>query len=159
FVGFIVLILGLAGPYLKSLRSQTGTVVCVFKGDANSDFNGSCEWPNRHVTAHLSRPSSGSDWTGQMQGMFPEYPDDFEVTEGQSNQVGIAKTPFGWFPVTAVRLNGGTLTVTFSNEKEIPPTALDLQIVRRALEILNKESTWNRKDTRTCPARATTWSI
>src|SRR5262245_17199490 len=116
-VCLIVLILGLAGPPLKPLRSEAGTVVCVLKEDASSDFKGSCEWPNRRVTAHLSRLSSGSVWTGQMQGMFPEDPDDFEITEGQSNQVAIAKTPFGWFPVTAVRLNGGTLTVTFSNEK------------------------------------------
>jgi len=94
-----------------------------------------------------------------MQGMFPEDPTDFEVTESLPNAEGVAKTPFGWYPLTELTLTGNTVTVTFSTGKEIPPAFLDLQIVRRALEILSKQSTWNRNEARTCPARATTWSL
>jgi hypothetical protein len=40
-----------------------------------------------------------------------------------------------------------------------PVTQSDLQIVKRAQEIVNAPSKWNRSDTRTCPADAKTFSI
>jgi hypothetical protein len=40
-----------------------------------------------------------------------------------------------------------------------PVTKADVQIVERAREILNSESTWNRADTRKCPADAKTFSL
>jgi hypothetical protein len=40
-----------------------------------------------------------------------------------------------------------------------PVTQSDLQIVRRAQEIVNAPSKWNRSDTRTCPTDAKTFSI
>ena len=40
-----------------------------------------------------------------------------------------------------------------------PVTKADLQIVRRAREILNSESKWNRADNRICPAEAKTVSL
>jgi len=38
-------------------------------------------------------------------------------------------------------------------------TKIDLQIVKRAREILNSESKWNRADNRVCPAEAKTVSL
>jgi hypothetical protein len=38
-------------------------------------------------------------------------------------------------------------------------TKADLQIVKRAREILNSEAKWNRADTRICPAKAKTVSL
>lgn len=38
-------------------------------------------------------------------------------------------------------------------------TKTDLQIVKRAREILNSESKWNRADNRICPAEAKTFSL
>jgi hypothetical protein len=38
-------------------------------------------------------------------------------------------------------------------------TKIDLQIVKRAREILNSESKWNRADNRNCPAEAKTVSL
>jgi hypothetical protein len=40
-----------------------------------------------------------------------------------------------------------------------PVTKADLQIVKRAREILNSESKWNRADNRVCPAEAKTVSL
>ena len=40
-----------------------------------------------------------------------------------------------------------------------PVTQADLQIVKRAREILNSESKWNRADNRDCPAEAKTVSL
>ena len=40
-----------------------------------------------------------------------------------------------------------------------PVTKIDLQIVKRAREILNSESKWNRADNRVCPADAKTVSL
>jgi hypothetical protein len=46
------------------------------------------------------------------------------------------------------------------NSKARPPvTQADLQIVKRAREILNSESKWNRADNRICPAEAKTVSL
>jgi hypothetical protein len=48
-----------------------------------------------------------------------------------------------------------------SDDSNVRPavTKTDLQIVKRAREILNSESKWNRADNRTCPAEAKTVSL
>ena len=43
--------------------------------------------------------------------------------------------------------------------KQIPPSALDRQILERAAVIITSDSVWNRADNRKCPPSATTWSI
>src|ERR1041384_181277 len=48
-----------------------------------------------------------------------------------------------------------------SDDSNVRPvvTKTDLQIVKRAREILNSESKWNRADNRICPAEAKTVSL
>ena len=48
-----------------------------------------------------------------------------------------------------------------SDDSNVRPavTPADLQIMKRAREILNSESRWNRADDRTCPAGAKTFSL
>lgn len=48
-----------------------------------------------------------------------------------------------------------------SDDSNVRPavTKVDLQIVKRAREILNSESKWNRADNRICPAEAKTVSL
>ena len=48
-----------------------------------------------------------------------------------------------------------------SDDSNVRPavTKTDLQIVKRAREILNSESKWNRADNRTCPGEAKTVSL
>ena len=50
---------------------------------------------------------------------------------------------------------------TNADDSNVRPavTKIDLQIVKRAREILNSESKWNRADNRICPAEAKTVSL
>ena len=55
----------------------------------------------------------------------------------------------------------GTKPQSNSDDSNVRPavTRTDLQIVKRAREILNSESKWNRADNRICPAEAKTVSL
>ena len=55
----------------------------------------------------------------------------------------------------------GTKPPSNSDNSDVRPavTKTDLQIVKRAREILNSESKWNRADNRICPAEAKTVSL
>src|SRR5215475_510911 len=55
----------------------------------------------------------------------------------------------------------GTEPQSNSDDSNVRPavTKTDLQIVKRAREILNSESKWNRADNRICPAEAKTVSL
>ncbi len=55
----------------------------------------------------------------------------------------------------------GTKPQSNSDDSDVRPavTKTDLQIVKRAREILNSESKWNRADNRICPAEAKTFSL
>ena len=55
----------------------------------------------------------------------------------------------------------GTKPQSNSDDSNVRPavTKTDLQIVKRAREILNSESKWNRADNRICPAEAKTFSL
>ena len=55
----------------------------------------------------------------------------------------------------------GTKPQSNSDNSEVRPavTKTDLQIVKRARELLNSESKWNRADNRICPAEAKTVSL
>lgn len=55
----------------------------------------------------------------------------------------------------------GTKSQADSDDSNVRPavTKTDLQIVRRARELLNSESKWNRADNRICPAEAKTVSV
>ena len=55
----------------------------------------------------------------------------------------------------------GTKPQSNSDDSNVRPavTKIDLQIVKRAREILNSESKWNRADNRVCPAEAKTVSL
>ena len=55
----------------------------------------------------------------------------------------------------------GTKPQSNSDDSNVRPalTKTDLQIVKRARELLNSESKWNRADNRICPAQAKTVSL
>jgi hypothetical protein len=60
----------------------------------------------------------------------------------------------------AIDAQGTTPQSAVDNSNARPPiTKADLQIVKRAREILNSESKWNRADNRVCPAEAKTVSL
>jgi hypothetical protein len=59
----------------------------------------------------------------------------------------------------AVKAQGTTAQFPGGSNVRPPITKADLQIVKRAREILNSEAKWNRADNRICPAEAKTVSL
>jgi hypothetical protein len=119
------------------------------------DFDGvtpgfTCNGSPRRVTASLR--NVGDNWIGDMEGSLPEDPTLFEIRRG------IAETPFGWFPLN-VRLDGDTLALTISIERQLPPTTDDLRIINRSMELLADVKTWNKNDDRICPPNPQRWSL
>lgn len=72
---------------------------------------------------------------------------------------GIIRTYNGWFPVNAFSARGSTLRFQMDTLKQVPPNALDREILQRAAKIIASDSVWNRADDRKCPATARTSSI
>jgi hypothetical protein len=60
-----------------------------------------------------------------------------------------------------VNAQGTAAAQTTADDSKVRPpvTKTDLQIVKRAREILDSESKWNRADNRVCPAQAKTVSL
>jgi len=94
-----------------------------------------------------------------MQGSQPEDPTLFETVNNPSGGAGVAKIPFGWFPLQSARLDGDTLALTISVEKQLPPTKDDIRIINRSIELLADLKTWNKNDDRTCPPNPQRWSM
>lgn len=59
----------------------------------------------------------------------------------------------------AVKAQGTTVQIPGGSNVRPPITKADLQIVKRAREILYSEAKWNRADNRICPAEAKTFSL
>jgi hypothetical protein len=81
---------------------------------------------------------------------------ELEVYAGGS---GVLRTVFGWFAVSGLTQAGQTLRFELDAAREVPPSALDREILERAAAILSSESAWNRADNRKCPPAATSWSL
>jgi hypothetical protein len=96
-------------------------------------------------------------WSGDMtdSGSSP-YAVEVEIYRASS---GIIRTEFGWYTVSGFAASPAALQFDIDTSHEVAPNELDRQIVQRAATILSSTSTWNRADTRRCPAGATTWSI
>lgn len=84
--------------------------------------------------------------------------EDVEI-EIYAGGTGVIRTYNGWFPVTAFSATESTLHFQMDTLTQVPPGALDREIIQRAAKIISSDSVWNRADDRKCPAAATTWSI
>ncbi len=146
-------------PVGAGSHAQQRDTTCVFTQATATEFSGFCELPDRRVKANLTRPETGHRWIGRMEGRHPEDPTEFEVIGSRADAMGVAKTPFGWFPLKSFTLSAGILTMTFSTQKQVAPTAADIRIINRTLDILADESKWNKRDDRNCPSGAEKWSV
>jgi hypothetical protein len=72
---------------------------------------------------------------------------------------GVMRIYAGWFAVSGFMAADSVLRFRVDTVKELPPSALDRQILERAAQIITADSVWNRADNRKCPATATKWSI
>ena len=96
-------------------------------------------------------------WFGDMTDEgYPNAPIQLQI---YSHGAGIFQTIYGWFPVTGYRPTSSGITFELDREHEVSPNPLDARILRRAAEILNSSSVWNRADNRQCLPDATQWSI
>jgi hypothetical protein len=81
---------------------------------------------------------------------------EIEIYDGGS---GVIRTYQGWFPVTGFSVNATAMHVQFDGKHEVPPNALDKEILEHASTVITSDAVWNRADDRKCSADATTWSI
>jgi len=81
---------------------------------------------------------------------------EIEIYDGGS---GVIRTYEGWFPVTEFAANADGIHFLFDGKHEVPPNALDREVLQRASRVITSDAVWNRADNRKCPADATTWSI
>ena len=96
-------------------------------------------------------------WAGTMTvEEAPNAPLELEVYAGGS---GVLRTVFGWFAVSGLTQTSQTLRFQFDPSREVPPSALDREILEHAAAILSSESAWNRADNRKCLPAATSWSL
>jgi hypothetical protein len=84
--------------------------------------------------------------------------DDVEI-EIYTGGAGVARTYAGWFPVAGFSVSDGAIRFRLDGKQEVPPNAVDREILERAATIITSDAVWNRADDRKCPATATTWSI
>jgi hypothetical protein len=84
--------------------------------------------------------------------------DDVEI-EIYTGGTGVARTEAGWFPISGFRVTDNAIRFQLSGKKEVPPNAVDREILERAATIINSDAVWNRADNRICPTAAKSWSI
>ncbi|HEX5184908.1 MAG TPA: hypothetical protein VFW19_17350 [Allosphingosinicella sp.] len=84
--------------------------------------------------------------------------DDVEI-EIYSRGTGLARTYAGWFPISGFRVTDNGIRFQLDGRNEVPPNAVDREILERAAAILGSDAVWNRADNRVCPATAKSWSI
>jgi hypothetical protein len=94
-------------------------------------------------------------WSGVMQ--FNDGIDGIEM-ELYDKGNGVIRTGDGWFPISDFSVSE-TVQFKIDNTKEITPSDLDREIVKRAAAILSTEANWNRNDNRQCRPADKTWSI
>jgi hypothetical protein len=180
FIAAIVVGMAVGSLYPASASAEPNVMTCSLSraGDAfqgscevpclvnnlSIDIDGpkpgaACEAPSRHDPVTLRSNGENGQWLGTMEGKFPEDPNRFEILQGRNDGEGIAKTPFGWFAVRAATHKDDKFNLVIAANNQLPPTANDIRIVERALDLLSSEATWNRQDTRTCAPAPKTWSL
>jgi hypothetical protein len=115
------------------------------------DKKRACTGPARKVQAQLDKTGASGKWLGTMQGVQPEDPTRFEVVENSTGKGGVGRTPFGWFSISDMRNSDGNLFIRMDADRQVRPTASDIAIIARAIELLPNESSWNKNDNRQCP--------
>jgi hypothetical protein len=116
------------------------------------DQKRACTGPARTVQAQLEKIGTSGKWLGTMQGVKPEDPTRFEVVENSTGKGSVGRTPFGWFSIINMSESGGRLSIRMDADRQVRPTATDIAIIARTIELLPNENAWNKADNRQCPA-------
>jgi hypothetical protein len=92
-------------------------------------------------------------WSGTM--ADAESPVETEARE----VINVVTTKKYSARLAGVTSTESTLNFQIDTSKQVPPSALDIEILKRADKIISSGAVWNRADNRECPPTATTWSI
>jgi hypothetical protein len=123
------------------------------------DQKRACAGATRTVQAQLGKTGTSGKWLGTMQGVQPEDPTRFELVENSAGKGSVGRTPFGWFLIVDINESGGRLSIRMDADRQVRPTASDIAIIARAIELLPSESAWNKNDNRQCPDGHTKLSL
>lgn len=118
-----------------------------------------CVGPARSVQVELARAAAAGKWLGTMQGVKPEDPTRFEVIADAAGAGSVGRTPFGWFAVTEFMESDAALRIRLDASRQVRPTANDIAIIARTIELLPTAGVWNKNDNRECPAGQTKLSM
>jgi hypothetical protein len=145
-----------AAPVMYEARQLIGTLTTK-KYDARLvDYNNDPETSFADLTAFFRRLEERVATNGAAD--LARSTDDVEI-EIYEDGTGVIRTYRGWFPVTRFSTNATAMHFQIGGKQEVPPNAVDKEILEHASAVITSEAVWNRADNRKCRADATTWSI
>jgi hypothetical protein len=145
-----------AAPVMYEARQLIGTLTTKKYTSRLVDYNND---PDRsfadlqtffHLLEERVAANSAADLAKLTDGV------EIEIYDAGS---GVIRTYQGWFPVTGFSVDATAMHFQFDGKHQVPPNALDKEILERASTVITSDAVWNRADNRECPAAATAWSI
>jgi len=126
---------------------------CVESGGDEYELTLELEHPAApRSRSDLMRALGGGIRPGQLS--VPEedlaLPIGWEVKTLSGAQHIILRDPRGWFPLADIEVDEAGFRFSYSLDRMVPPTEVDLAILERADEILDGPAHWNRDDDREC---------
>jgi hypothetical protein len=136
---------------LAPSTSASQEVRCILEPRAEASFSGECDTGDRQVLLRLHRPTTEMDalWVGAL--VFPQGELDVEIAVYQySDGPSLVIRETVWRELSELSFSEGRLVLGWDASEEAPPSQLDLGILRRAREALQREDLWDRQDDRDC---------
>ena len=145
-----------ASPVMYEARQLIGTLTTKRYNARLLDYNNDPDtsYADLQKFFHLLEERVATNGAADLAKLTDDV--EIEIYEGGS---GVIRTYEGWFPVTGFSVNSTAMHFRFDGKHEVPPNALDKEILERASRVITSDAVWNRADDRKCPADATTWSI
>ncbi len=146
---------------------------CRLERGAQGGFVGTCVMESDALPLRLTPPESArrsrrgdelatGTWTGELTLGEDGFAVQWIVGRPASRSDGpevVFRTPFGWFPLSALEVDDDSLAFTIYQGRMVGPDEVDLAILVRARAILADEASWDRADDRVCQPEDTTFSL
>jgi hypothetical protein len=128
---------------LSSASAAAQRILCHLRRDAQGEYDGACAQFNTEVAWLTVRPPAASEasvWRGTrtLVGGTPEP----VVIDPRSGALAAGRD---WLAISAVKQNAASLEFSFDYETPTP-SAVDVEILRRARAYLSDDAHWNRTD-------------
>jgi hypothetical protein len=139
---------------------------CIFH-KSDDHWNGQCAGqtatftivPSDSITSGIWRKDINpmTVWKGTMHDSEnSDSPIEIEIYSGR---YGVLRTLDGWFSVAGYSSTNNEIKFQLDTTQEVPPSALDWEIIKLADSLLSSDSVWNKFDNRKCSPTATKLSI